>query len=49
MLLRTEDHALSVEDETNRMVSSLCVMVGDILRVSISRVHLPRKVAKSDY
>jgi hypothetical protein len=30
--------SLSVGDETYRVVSCLCVMVGDILQVSISRV-----------
>ena len=33
-----EDQVLSVGDETYRVVSFLCVMVGDILRVSISHV-----------
>ena len=38
MLRGAEDHVLSVGDETYRVVSCLCVMVGDILRVSISSV-----------
>jgi hypothetical protein len=33
-----ENQVPSVGDETYRVVSCLCVMVGDILRVSISRV-----------
>ena len=33
MLRGAEDHVLSVGDETYRVVSCLCVMVGDILRV----------------
>ena len=38
MLGCVEDQVLSVGDKTYRVVSCLCVMVGDILRVSISRV-----------
>ena len=38
MLRCVEDQVLSVGDERYRVVSCLCVMVGDILRVSISRV-----------
>ena len=38
MLRCAEDQVLSVGDETYRMVSCLCVMVGDILRLNISRV-----------
>ena len=38
MLRGAEDLVLSVGDETCRVVSCLCAMVGDILRASISRV-----------
>jgi hypothetical protein len=33
-----EDQVFSLGDETYRVVSCMCVMVSDILRVSISRV-----------
>ena len=39
MLRFAEDQVLSVGDETYRVVICLLVIVGDILRVSISRVH----------
>ena len=38
MFRGAEDHVLSVGDETYSVVSCLCVMVDDILRVSISHV-----------
>ena len=38
MLRCAEDQVLSVGDEIYRVVSRMCVMVGDILRVSISRL-----------
>ena len=38
MLRSADDQVLSLGDETYRVVSCLCVIVGDILRVSISRV-----------
>ena len=38
MLRCAKDRVLPVGDETYRVVICLCVMVGDILRVSISRV-----------
>ena len=38
MLRGAEDHVLSVGDETYRVVSGLCVMMGNIRRVIGSRV-----------
>ena len=38
MLRCAEDQFLSVGDDTYRVVICLCVIVGDILRVTISRV-----------
>ena len=38
MLRCAEDQVLSVGDEIYRVVSCLCVIVGDILRVSINHV-----------
>ena len=40
VLQGAEDHVLSVGDETYRVVSWLCAMMGDIRRVSSSHVFM---------